>query len=262
MKSREEQILEFEKEPIKSGDPVYIGKEIHTVVKVENDMVFYQKFRSTEKISISEVRKFTGHIGYNPFNDTFRNIETMSFSLESILHRLGLLKQSNKSEFKTNKGFDIKSVNFNPFVELNGEKEYYQRPLVWTLQDKQNLIHSIYNRLSCGKIVIRNRGWNWLESRDNEDECYWTDVVDGKQRLNTIVEFINNEFPDKNGVYYNDFSSVSKRKFTDHQLFTYQEMNDTCTDEEILEQFLLVNFAGVPQSEDHLQFVEKILKRN
>ncbi len=262
MKSREEQILEFEKEPIKAGDSVYIGKEIYKVLKVENDMVFYQKYRSTEKISISEVRKFTGHIGYNPFNDTFRNIETMSFTLESILHRLGLLKQSNKSEFKTNKGFDIKSVNFNPFVELNGKKEYYQRPLVWSLQDKQNLIHSIYNRLSCGKIVIRNRGWNWLESRDNEDECYWTDVVDGKQRLNTIVEFMNNEFPDKNGVYYNDFSSVSKRKFTDHQLFTYQEMNDTCTDEEVLEQFLLVNFAGVPQSEDHLQFVEKILKRN
>ncbi len=262
MKSREDQILEFEKEPIKTGDDIYVGKEIHTVLKVENDMVFYQKYRSEIQISISEVRKFTGHIGYNPFKDTFRNIETINFTLESILSRLGSLKGYEKTIYKTKKGFDIKPVNFNPFVELNGEKEFYQRPLVWSLEDKQNLIHSIYNRLSCGKIVIRNRGWNWLESRDNEDECYWTDVVDGKQRLNTIVEFMNNEFPDKNGVYYNDFSSVSKRKFTDHQLFTYQEMNDTCTDEEVLEQFLLVNFAGVVQSEDHLQFVEKILKRD
>ena len=40
MKSREEQILEFEKEPIKAGDLVYIGKEIYKVLKVENDMVF------------------------------------------------------------------------------------------------------------------------------------------------------------------------------------------------------------------------------
>ena len=141
----------------------------------------------------------------------------------------------------------------------------YQRGYVWTDKQKKDYVEYIIrlgesHSLSGKQFYFNHPNWmgNW---KTYENGCGF-EIVDGKQRLNTIVEFINNEFPDKKGVYYNDFSSVSKRKFTDHQLFTYQEMNDTCTDEEVLEQFLLVNFAGVPQSEDHLQFVEKILKRN
>lgn len=267
---KQELIQKYLKEPIKAGDVVYVKglgskneeafNNTTTVLEVgENDIV-YKDRGSIKRVGLENVKKRTYEIGANPFKPYNRNIQTVNYNLDSVLFKLGILKGTRKENYTTKKGFNIKVTNFDPFVELNGTKQYYQRPLVWTLEDKQNLIHSIYNNLSCGKILIRERSFDWQHSRDNKEDCYWYDIVDGKQRLSTLKEFLNNEFADRNGNYYEDLSDLAQHRLTDHQLFTYQEMGENTTDEEVLEQFLLLNFAGVPQSTEHLSFVEKLLK--
>lgn len=153
-------------------------------------------------------------------------------------------------------------LNFNPYViePSTGEKRYFQRPYCWSLEDEQLFIESIYNELDCGKIVLRtNVISDVLDAfvKGDKEVCYY-DVVDGKQRLHTLYRFINDEFPDSHGNYYSDFSDVAKRLFKSRSCITLMEMDEGCTDADVLKVFLNVNFSGKPMSKEHIKFVQDI----
>jgi len=198
--------------------------------------------------------------GANPFNEKYNSVRPIAYGLDSIMHSLDLSKNRRKTPYIIN-GFIIKEMNWNPYVYNKiGQKEYYQRDFCWTLHDKQLLIESIYNGIDCGKILIRLHSWKSLEnkSKSGETELAFKDIVDGKQRMETIQEFIFDEFPDMHGNYYSDLSKHSQYKFSNHQLFSYAEMSENTTDDEVIYQFLKMNFMGIPQSKEHLDFVKTI----
>jgi len=203
-----------------------------------------------------------GNLGANPFNSKYDSVRPVAFSLDSILFSLDVL--SNKRESRDTyemSGVKVKELNWMPFVyDANGNKQYYQRDFCWTLKDKQLLIDSIYNGIDCGKILIRMRGWGTLEamSKKGETDLAFRDIVDGKQRLDAIRGFIMNEYPDSHGNYYMDLSFIAQNGFTNHQLCSYAEMNESITDDETIYQFLKMNFTGVQQSQEHLDYVKEI----
>lgn len=257
-------------EPVKAGDRVQVmglgsqdktfwGNSTNVEKVLENGDITITEYTSSKIIEKSKYRKWHGDIGVNPFPDVRDRIENVNFTLESILFKLGLTKE--KEEKYDIKGITIKNVDFNPYIfDDKGEKVFYQRPLVWALQDKQNLIESIYNNVDCGKILIRRRGWDELGVlvEKGEKDLSWSDVVDGKQRLHTIKEFINDEFPDSSGNYFGDLSANAQSKLLNHQLFSYSELPESISDKEVINQFLKLNFAGVPQSKEHVDFVKEI----
>jgi len=108
--------------------------------------------------------------------------------------------------------------------------------------------------------LIRNRGWKELEElQKGGHELAWRDVIDGKQRINAIKTFIDGDFPDLHGNYYDDLSEEAQRKLTNNQLFSYSELPENTPDVDVLRQFLRLNFSGVPQSEEHINFVKQLL---
>lgn len=211
-------------------------------------------------------------IGANPFLENEGDIRPVAYSFDSILFGLNILGErtelhkdihKGEEEYKIG-GMPVKECNWNPFVyNKEGKKEYYQRPLVWSLQDKQLLIESIYQNIDCGKILVRKRGLNELEKlvAKGETELAFVDLVDGKQRLNAIKEFLEGVYPDMQGNYYGDLSYSAQRYFTSHQLFSYAEMPENTKDESVIKQFLKLNHAGVPQSKEHIEFVKSILNK-
>lgn len=202
--------------------------------------------------------------GYNPFPKVVDTMQTIRFSLESILYGLNLLPNADREKLGL-VGANIVDCNFNPYVYDNlGNKYYYQRELCWSIADKQKLINSIYQGIDCGKIVVRKNTWDKVEQlfKNGETELSWYDVVDGKQRLNAIVAFINNEFPDTNGNYFKDFSKRAHLEFLQrNMLFTYCEMYEDVTDEQVIQQFLRLNITGIPQSVEHIMLVNNIWNR-
>lgn len=146
--------------------------------------------------------------------------------------------------------------------DSNGQKEFYQRPLVWDLETKQTLIESIYQNVSCGRILIRERSWDNVENliKSGETDVSFFDIVDGKQRLNAVIGFVKGEYPDLHGNYYGDLSSNAQHEFRYTQMIGYAEMKNV-TDSDVIRQFLKVNFAGVPQSKEHIEFVAAINAR-
>lgn len=255
-------IADFFNEPLKIGDDIQImglgiqnkaqWGNIEKVVDIIDGFPYFNRRGGKEKVVV-EWRKWEGNVGVNPFPKNNDRISDINFQLESIIHQLF---REDKYDID---GTSIASVNFNPFVFVNGEKQFYQRPLVWNIEDKQLLIESIYNNVDCGKILVRNRGWDELRKLQKDGhELAWKDVVDGKQRINTVWEFMNDGFTDVNGNYYSDFSKMAQHKFTDHQLFSYSELSENTLDDVVLRQFLRLNFTGVAQSKEHIEFVKSL----
>ncbi len=202
------------------------------------------------------------NVGANPFDESNNSVRPVAYSFDSILFGLDILgdKRIGKEYYDIN-GSKISECNWNPFVYTKeGKKEYYQRDFVWTERDKQLLVESIYQGIDCGKILVRKRGWGELEAMQaaGETELAFNDLVDGKQRLNAVKEFIEGKFRDMQGNYYSDLSPKSQSKFTSHQLFSYAEMPESTKDSDVIKQFLKMNFAGVPQSIEHIEFVKTI----
>lgn len=65
----------------------------------------------------------------------------------------------------------------------------YQRKLVWTLREKQQLVSSILRGYPVPAVLLVERGGEY-------------EIIDGLQRLHTLMSFIENAFPDEDGRYF------------------------------------------------------------
>lgn len=66
----------------------------------------------------------------------------------------------------------------------------YQRKLVWTLQEKQKLVESVLRRYPVPAILLAERDQGGYE------------IIDGLQRLHTLVSFIDNAFATLDGKHF------------------------------------------------------------
>lgn len=268
---KQKQYDDFLISPLEVGEKVVVSgemfplnfsnKPIKAVIESINgdDIVVSRDEKSNDRVTITKDKVISRpglfYVGANPMVSRDHSVRFVAFSLHSILHSLGIIEDRDK--YHTKSGHLIKRNNFNPFVyDKDGKKVYYQRPFVWTENENQLLIESIYQRIECGRILIRKRSWEECEKMG--EEAAFIDVVDGKQRLNAIQKFINNEYPDLHGNYFSDLSNQCQGEFLNHQLFSYAEMDEDTPDNKVIEQFLKLNFAGVPQSKEHIEFVKSI----
>lgn len=130
-------------------------------------------------------------------------------------------------------------------IEMNPE---YQRGLVWTHQEKEKLIESIFEGIEIGKFVFIHL--NYEPNKPNYE------ILDGKQRLSTIIEFITDRFTYK-GKLYSELSSEDHTYFENFNV-TSGDTREELTLEQKAKYFLRLNVSGVPQSEEHLNKVRKI----
>ena len=113
--------------------------------------------------------------------------------------------------------FSIK--DFHEYKEDYVTRPPYQRKVVWSKAKKQSLMDSLFRRYYIPKLVVR-------EVRLSDDRTV-NEIIDGQQRITTVQEFFNNQYPlpksledvseDLPGKYYKDLDS-DVRKFIDKSL--------------------------------------------
>jgi hypothetical protein len=133
-------------------------------------------------------------------------------------------------------------IDFNPD---------YQRGYVWDQKDKELLLDSIFKNIDIGKFVLIH-----LSNEEWHKRGFSYEILDGKQRLSTIIEFYENKLAYK-GKYYNDLSGIDKNTFTEHKV-SVAEVRET-DKKIILKYFLMLNRTGKSMDESHLAEVEKML---
>ena len=68
----------------------------------------------------------------------------------------------------------------------------YQRKLIWTLDEKQKFIDSVLRGYPVPLILL---------AEDNKGGSGLLEIIDGMQRLNAIMSFVQNEYP-VDGQYF------------------------------------------------------------
>lgn len=125
----------------------------------------------------------------------------------------------------------------------------YQRGLVWSLEDKQALIESIFRDVDIGKFVFAHRPY--------KEASPGYEIIDGKQRLSALIEFYECRFLWRGKSYYDLHPSDQSRLET--YPVSYAELNERTTRAEILDCFIRLNTSGRPQDPKHLEAVKALL---
>ena len=275
MKGKEQLIQEFIDKPVKVGDVVIFRGEGNgsrdknfpataNIIAISGDTLTLRRGTVKNEVvvsrSISEVTRLTSHIGYSPFAQELR-VQSINRPLDGLLHSMGFGVETATFE-KDKYILGALPCNTNPYLETEDGLKYYQRDLVWTDVQNSRLIDSIFNHVDIGKVVFKRNSYAWVESQVKLGRTAgFYDLVDGKQRLNAITEFIKGNVVSTGGYTWNDLSKNAQRKFLRYMNFSYAEMPEDSSNEDVLRVFLAINHLGVPQSEEHINFVKSLLNK-
>ncbi|MFE6967105.1 DUF262 domain-containing protein [Agromyces sp. NPDC057679] len=147
----------------------------------------------------------------------------------------------------------------------------YQRPSVWTEDQRRNLIRSWMLGLSVPAIIVSDRArWNGITA----DEP-WTALVDGRQRVETAIRWFEGDLavpaswfqPDHvletedtdDGPYvrFTGLTVVARRLLDTRAMLPSIEIEVKSVEEEA-EIFLLVNTGGTAQTDDDLERARQV----
>lgn len=162
----------------------------------------------------------------NEFELASKNRERISFynqPLSSILHKIYYW-----------------NVDMNP---------YYQREFVWSEKDEELLIDSIFEGIEIGKFVF-------IDVLDDKNNEYDYEILDGKQRINTIRRFYEDRFTYK-GKKFSELSNRDKNHFLDLPVSVGEVSN--FTEEQKLRYFLRLNRGGKIMASSHISKIENFI---
>ena len=177
-----------------------------------------------------------------------------------------------KLNFRSNKGttpFDRlysstsrENIDFDVYLPTKGFN--LQRPFVWTLHQRQQLIISILKETPIPTVaVIRHTDTNQSESVFQ--------VIDGKQRIKAYIDYCDGLFAVPIGEHEYLYEELPKEMRWTVQNFTFSgdlaysygtgdgTDKDYITDDDKIRWFNQRNFAGTEQEEDHITKLNEAL---
>ncbi len=110
---------------------------------------------------------------------------------------------------------------------------YFQRNLVWRLIHKQDFIKTILLGYPFPQIFLAKGGI------DIDDLTSISMIVDGQQRMNSIVGYVDNEF-EVDGLYFNNLNKDEKETFLTYEVAII-ELQMESNDQNIKEVFKRLN---------------------
>lgn len=137
-------------------------------------------------------------------------------------------------------------------IDLNPE---YQRGLVWTDKQKQEYILAILKqRAKITPVIIEKL---------TEQGTVLYEILDGKQRLTALFDYIDNKYPLQTGEYFKDLSAkdinvITQTRVSYTRITSYNEC-DVSLDFK-LAYFLEINALGTKITDEHIEKIENKLK--
>lgn len=139
----------------------------------------------------------------------------------------------------------------------------YQRDLVWTLKQKRDYIMALFHhKAEIKPTLILDDDKDMLIG--NLDLSHFI-VLDGKQRLNTIIEFFEDKFSlviNDDEVNFSSLSDMDKRFFLGLDIkyvrISYLKKLKTVPMDIQFELFLEINALGTKQTDEHLENIANL----
>lgn len=141
---------------------------------------------------------------------------------------------------KDEKGFSLGRLDIVDLYEWKGQgklvyQTYFQRQFVWREKDKVDLIDTIMQGLPIPAIFICDAGTDYTSLSKTYN------VLDGRQRLESIFEFLENKFQ-YNGKFFKDMDEeTEKSKILSYNITLIQMYIEPTDTEKIKEIFKRLN---------------------
>ena len=142
--------------------------------------------------------------------------------------------------------FSVGTYDFNPI---------YQRDLVWSTEKKQEFV----KKLLIGDVDLRP---TFITAPYKKSKREY-EVLDGKQRMMSIIQFVQNQFPVE-GLYYKDLTMGDVSRLMNatfkYKLIKYYDKKKGFSEMSLkqkVELFLQVNEYGQKVSDEHLAKIKK-----
>lgn len=158
--------------------------------------------------------------------------------------------------YMVNVGLDYLILHYTRYVTNYGldVSPDFQRGYVWRPEQKIRFIEYMLSGGTSGLDIYCNSP-TWQHGNLGPDyPGTWFVLVDGKQRLDAALGFLNNEFP-VHGAYYHEFTDnlrITQGNFRWH-------VNDLKTRQEVLQWYLDLNSGGTVHTEDELSKVRALI---
>ncbi|TXI82190.1 MAG: DUF262 domain-containing protein [Crocinitomicaceae bacterium] len=152
------------------------------------------------------------------------------------------------------KFFMRQEIDFD--VWLPTKERSLQRGFVWNLWQKRELINSVLIDRDIppfSMVIIPN---------PNDYNLDIFQVIDGKQRLMTLISFMEDKFTivaDGNEYFFKDLPLDYQQVIRNFRVVCkviYEDVNVAVTDQQKIDWFRFINFAGTPQDALHLKGLE------
>ena len=126
----------------------------------------------------------------------------------------------------------------------------FQREHVWDQEKQIKFVEFILKGGTSARIIYFNHP-GWMRSFKGEFV-----LVDGKQRLEAALKFLDNKLPIFDGLYYKDFTG----HFPLSTRLTFC-VNDLKTRKEVLQWYLDLNTGGVVHTDEEIERVRNLLEK-
>ncbi len=158
-------------------------------------------------------------------------------------------------------GFEIELEGIQDWLSSYNERygidldPYFQRPLVWTEERKSKYMEFLL-RGGRSLPVLWNSpvyGGHFSKNSDLTDDII---LVDGKQRLNCIIQFLENKLPVFDGNFRQDIDGIERHLRRCSIMF---QINKLQTTKEVLTWYMEINEGHVAHTEEELDRVRKLI---
>ena len=126
----------------------------------------------------------------------------------------------------------------------------YQRDLVWSEEQEQSLLDSIFNDNDIGKFSFIHIPYD-----ANIRERY--EILDGKQRLNTIIKFNEGRIKYKGKTIF-EMHPFDRYYFESKSISVGETQN--VTRKQVYEHFIKLNTSGIPMASEHINKVKQLFE--
>lgn len=134
----------------------------------------------------------------------------------------------------------------------------FQRGSVWTEPQKKAFVEHISAGGCTTPIILNCPTWQGFEAVDGSDlPPDDLQVVDGKQRLEALLDFMADKFKIYDGYKYSDFKEDCKYPFGGLNL-TFA-ITRCSFFKELVEFYIALNFAGTSHTEDEFKALREMI---
>lgn len=143
----------------------------------------------------------------------------------------------------------IQKIDYDVYLPTKGIN--LQRDFVWTIEQKRELIFSML----IGRHIPHFAVISTIDVNGGDDILQ---IIDGKQRLSTMIGFYQNKFTivlENNEYYFKDLPEEYQLAITSYTIryyIVYEPYGKPINDKQKINWFNFINFAGTPQDVEHL----------